>query len=198
MTFHDIFSGNWAPISTTRGWKPRLDFQQNPPVEIGAQFEPRTGGIPIFCLQVWTPTPQIQTRKSKIQTGRVDFGVWISDFGFRILDLGFWILDFGFWISDFGSWILGCRSIRSFCGSPKRGRLDFRFWISDLGFWNLDFGTRFGVCKRLLLLHADSGRRINQNNPNKNTFVGEDNLIALICFRWMAQPSNEFFDLFHR
>ena len=42
---------------------------------------------------------------------------------------------------DFGFWILDCRSIRSFCGSPKRGRLDFGFWILDLGFWILDFGS---------------------------------------------------------
>ena len=141
----------------------------------------------------------------------LDFGFWILDFGFWILDLGFWILDFGFWILDFGSWIsdfgfwiLDCRSIRSLCGSPKRGRLDFGFWILDfgswildfgfwildfgfwildfgfwildfgfwildLGFWILDFGfrildfgfrQRFGFCIRLLLLHADSGRRI--------------------------------------
>ena len=54
------------------------------------------------------------------------------------MDLGFWILDLGFWILD-------SRSIRSFCGSPKRGRLDFGFWILDFwildfGFWILDFG----------------------------------------------------------
>ena len=134
----------------------------------------------------------------------LDFGSWILDFGFWILDFGFWILDFGFWISDFGFWILDCRSIRSLCGSPKRGRLDFGFWILDLGFWILDLGfwildfgswildfgfwildlgfwiwdlgfwildfgfwildfvftERFGFCIRLLLLHADSGRRI--------------------------------------
>ena len=49
-------------------------------------------------------------------------------------------------------------------------RLDFGFWILDLGFWILDFGSwildfafceRFGFCIRLLLLHADSGRRIH-------------------------------------
>ena len=59
-------------------------------------------------------------------------------FGFWISDFGFWILDFGLWISDFG------------------------FWISDFGFMILDFGTRFGFCIRLLLLHADSGRRIRK------------------------------------
>ena len=60
------------------------------------------------------------------------------DFGFWILDFGFWILDFGFWILDFGSWIL------------------------DFGFC-----TRFGFCIRLLLLHADSGRRITTNLKNR-------------------------------
>ena len=75
-----------------------------------------------------------------------DFGFWISDFGFLILELdfGFCILDFGFGISDFGFWILDCCSIRSFCGSPKRGRLDFGFWmILGFGFWVSDFGFRF-------------------------------------------------------
>ena len=82
----------------------------------------------------------------------LDFGFWILDFGFWILDLGFWILDFGFWISDFGFWILDFGF----------WILDFGFWILDLGFWILDFGfcTRFGFCIRLLLLDADSGRRI--------------------------------------
>ena len=63
------------------------------------------------------------------------------------LDLGFRILDFGSWILDFGSWIL-----------------DFGFRILDFGFRILDFGfcERFGFCIRLFLLHADSGRRINQ------------------------------------
>ena len=177
-----IFSGNGPPISTTQGWKSRLGFQQSHPLKIGAQFEPRTGGIepPTFCLQAWVPTnyakfgrpahphksvcyiatlarppkSKLQNPKSKIQTGRLDFGFWsldfgswILDFGFWILDLGFWILDFGFrildfgfWILDFGFWILDCRSIRSFCGSPKRGRLDFGFWILDFGSWILDFG----------------------------------------------------------
>ena len=53
IIFHDIFSGNWAPISTTPGWKSELGFQQNPPLEIGAQFGTRAGGIepPTFCLQ---------------------------------------------------------------------------------------------------------------------------------------------------
>ena len=38
------------------------------------------------------------------------------------------------WILDFGSGILDCRSIRSFCGSPKAA-----VWILDLGFRILDF-----------------------------------------------------------
>ena len=118
----------------------------------------------------------------------MDLGFWILDFGSWILDLGFWILDFGSWILDFGFWILDCRSIRSLCGSPKRGRLDFGIWsleildfgswILDFGSWILDFGSwildfgfwisdfgfceRFGFCIRLLLLHSDSGRRIVQ------------------------------------
>ena len=71
----------------------------------------------------------------------LDFGFWILDLGFWILDFGSWILDFGFWILDFGFWILDRRSIRSFCGNSKRGRLDFGFWILDLGFWILDFGS---------------------------------------------------------
>ena len=92
----------------------------------------------------------------------LDFGSWILDFGFWILGFGFWILDLGFWILDFGSWILdfGYRI------------LDFGFWIvvvsvlyvaaPNAAVWILDFGfwQRFGFCIRLLLLHADSGRRI--------------------------------------
>ena len=51
------FSGNWAPISTTRGRKSGLDFRQNPPPEIGAQFKPRVGGIEpaTFRLQAGVP-----------------------------------------------------------------------------------------------------------------------------------------------
>ena len=135
MTFHDIFSGNWAPISTTRGWKPRLDFQQNPPVEIGAQFEPRTGGIPTFCYKLGPlpttpntggqpahtsafacicyiaiascPSPATPNPNPKIQNPNRPCGFWSLDFGFWISDFGFWILDFEIWISDFGFWILG-------------------------------------------------------------------------------------------
>ena len=139
-TFHDIFSGNWAPVSTTRGWKSRLDFQQNPPVEIGAQFEPHTGKIepPTFCLQ------------TKIQTGRLDFGFWSLDFGVWILDFGFWILDFGFWIFDFGFWILDLGfwivvvSVL-FVAAPNAAVwiLDFGFRILDLGFWILGQGLDF-------------------------------------------------------
>ena len=146
------FSGNWPPISTTQGWKSRLGFQQHHRLEIGAQFEPGTGGIepPTFCLQAWAPTnyakfgwpahpyksvcyiatparppkSKLQNPKSKRAVWILDFGFWILDFGFWILDLGFWILDFGFWILDFGSWIL-----------------DFGFWILDFGSWILDFGS---------------------------------------------------------
>ena len=98
--------------------------------------------------------PKIQTPKSKRP-------------GFLILDLGFWIfiLDLGFWI--------GLVSVL-FVAAPNAA-----VWILDLGFWIvvvsvlvvaapnaavwiLDFGfcKRFGFCMRLLLLHADSARRI--------------------------------------
>ena len=106
----------------------------------------------------------------------LDFGLWILDFGFRILDFGFWILDFGSWILDFGFWIVVVSVL--FVAAPNAAVwildfgfwiLDFGFWILDFGFWILDFGfrildfgfwERFGFCIRLLLLHADSGRRI--------------------------------------
>ena len=86
----------------------------------------------------------------------LDLGFWILDLGFWILDLGFWILDFGFWILDLGFWILEFPSIRSFCGSPKRGRLDFGFRILDLGFWILDLGfwiSDFGFWEKVWILH---------------------------------------------
>ena len=163
---HRIVAGHTTTFHHFQGWKPSIGFQQNRHLEIGAQFEPGTGGIepPTFCLQAWvpyqlrhiwvaspsiqerllhshpSPATQIQTPKSKIQNPNGPFGFWILDFGVWILDFGSWILDFGFWISDFGFRILDCRSIRSLCGSPKRGRLDFGFWILDLGFWILDFG----------------------------------------------------------
>ena len=150
MTFHDIFSGNWAPVSTTRGWKPRLDFQQSPSVEIGAQFEPRTGGIepPTFCLQAWAPTnyakygwpacpyksicyiaiascpsPAAPNPNPKNPKSKIQTGR--LDFGFWSLDFGVWILDLGFRNLDFGFWIL-----------------DFGFLILDFGSWILDFGFR--------------------------------------------------------
>ena len=157
-TLHHV-SGNWPPISTTQGWKPRLGFQQHHPLEIGPQFEPGTGGIepPTFCLQAWAPTnyakfgwpahpyksvcyiaaparppkSKLQNPKSKRAVWILDFGVWILDLGFWILDFGFWILDLGFWILDFGFWILDLGS----------WILDFGFWILDLGFWILDFGS---------------------------------------------------------
>ena len=151
MIFHYAFPGNWAPISTTRGWKPRLGFQPSPlwaahggnrasdllltslgPYQLR---QIRVARPPIYksiryIAIASCPSPATPNPKSKIQTGRIlslGFGVWV----FWVLDLGFWILDFGF---------LDCRSIRSFCGSPKRGCLDFGFWILDLGFWILDLG----------------------------------------------------------
>ena len=152
------FSGKWPPISRTQGWKPSIGFQQNRHLEIGAQFEPGTGGIepPTFCLQAWVPTnyatfgrpahpyksvcyiatparppkSKLQNPKSKRAVWILDFGVWSLEFGFWILDFGFWILDFGSWILDFGFWILDLGF----------WILDFGFWILDLGFWILDFG----------------------------------------------------------
>ena len=124
----------------------RAGNQQNRHLEIGAQFEPGTGGIepPTFCLQAWVPTnyatfgwpahpyksvcyiaTPARPPKSKLQNPKSKRAVWILDFGFWILDFGFWILDFGFWILDFGSWIL-----------------DFGFRILDFGSWILDFGFR--------------------------------------------------------
>ena len=141
------FSGNWGPISRTQCWKPML----NRHLEIGAQFEPGTGGIepPTFCLQAWAPTnyatfgwpahpyksvcyiaTPARPPKSKFQNPKSKRAVWILDFGFWKLDFGFWILDFGFWILDLGSWILDFGS----------WILDFGFWILDFGFWILDFG----------------------------------------------------------
>ena len=163
-TLHHV-SGNWPPISTTQGWKPRFGFQQHHPLEIGPQFEPGTGGIesPTFCLQAWAPTnyakfgwpahpyksvcyiaapawppkSKLQNPKSKRAVWILDFGVWILDLGFWILDFGSWILDFGFWILDLGFWILDFGSWILDFGSWI---LDFGFWILDFGFWILDFG----------------------------------------------------------
>ena len=51
-------------------------------------------------------------------------------------------------------WGFGDLGFSDFC--------DFGFWILDLGFRisDLFFAERFRFRKRLLLLHADSGRRI--------------------------------------
>ena len=164
-TLHHV-SGNWPPISTTQGWKPRLGFQQHHPLEIGPQFEPGTGGIepPTFCLQAWAPTnyakfgwpahpyksvcyiaaparppkSKLQNPKSKRAVWILDFGVWILDLGFWILDFGSWILDFGFWILDLGFWIL---DFGFWILDFGFWILDFGFWILDLGFWILDFGS---------------------------------------------------------
>ena len=89
------------------------------------------------------------------------YGIFMY-FYFSVLDKIVSVQHILFDIFAFGSWILDCRSIRSFCGSPKCGRLDLGLWILELGFWILDFGftERFGFCIRLLLLYADSGRRI--------------------------------------
>ena len=138
------FSGNWAPISRTRGWKSSPDFRQNPsagnrcPIwaarggNRGLQAcapptRPNSGGqhghTSSFATWPSPPVPARPNPKSKIQTPNGPFGFWILDLVFWILDFGFWILDFGFWISDFGFWIL-----------------DFGFWILDFGFWISDFG----------------------------------------------------------
>ena len=49
-------------------------------------------------------------------------------------------------------------------GEFMASMVDLGSWILDFGFRILDFGfcfsERFGFCIRLLLLHADSGRRI--------------------------------------
>ena len=120
-------------------------------LEIGAQFEPGTGGIepPTFCLQAWAPTnyanfgwpahpyksicyiaTPARPPESKLQNPN-DFGSWVLvlDFGFSILVFGSWIMDLGSWILDFGFWILGT------------------VWILH----------------KIILLHADSGRRIWKN-----------------------------------
>ena len=128
------FSVNWAPISTTRGRKSGLDFQQNPsagnrcPIWAArAWAEPSLlpFGCKLACLQLGqirvastaihhhllhshhlrSRPDQIQNPNSKLQTGRLDFGVWILEFGVWILDFGSWILDFGFWSLDFGFWV---------------------------------------------------------------------------------------------
>ena len=127
-------------------------LQQNHHLEIGAQFEPGTGGIepPTFCLQAWVPTnydkfgwpahpyksvcyiaTPARPPKSKLQnpkSKRSKIQNPNGPFGFWILgrlDFGFWSLEFRFWILDLGSWIL-----------------DFGFWILDFGFWILDLGSR--------------------------------------------------------
>ena len=147
IIFHDIFSGNWAPISTTPGWKSELSFQHNPPLETGAQFGTRAGGTepPTFCLQAWVPTNHAKfgrpARPYKIQNPNLPFG-------FRILDFGCWILEFAFWISgilDFGVWSVEFPSMRSFLWQPQTRPfvfwiLDFGFWIPDFGFWILGLG----------------------------------------------------------
>ena len=164
------FSGNWPPISTRQGWKPSIGFQQNRHLEIGAQFEPGTGGIepPTFCLQAWAPThyatfgwpahpykrvcyiaTPARPPKSKIQNPNgpvwildfgVPFGFWSLEFGFWILDFGSWILDLGFWILDFGFWI----SVFGFwivvVSVLYVAAPNAAVWILDFGFWILDFG----------------------------------------------------------
>ena len=146
------FSGNWAPISRTRGWKSSPDFRQNPSAGNRCPIWAARGGNralqPFGCKLVRLQLGQIQVastaihlhllhghrprpRPDQIQNPNSKRPVWILDFGFRILDFGFWILDFGFWILDFGFWIsdFGFRI------------LDFGFWILDFGFWILDFGS---------------------------------------------------------
>ena len=120
-----FFSSFWCPHSKRPIWNSRL-------APFGLRFC-RNGHISSFAA--WPSPRPPQNPNSKIQTARIfDFGSWILDFYF-----GFGILD---WFSfrsfcgspkrgrlDFGFGILDCRSIRSCCGSPKRGRLDFGFRI---------------------------------------------------------------------
>ena len=144
------FSGNWAPISTTRP-------------EIGARFPAKPlrrksvpnlsrvwgessllpFGCKLVCLQLGQSrgastaihrhllhSHPLRSRPDQIQNPNSKRAVWILEFGVWILDFGVWSLEFGFWILDFGSWILDLGF----------GIWDFGFWILDFGFWSLDFG----------------------------------------------------------
>ena len=141
-TIVHCFSGNWHPVSMTqgpiwnaRGWNRAWHLSVASLVACQLKKLCRDGHTPSFATwpspgRPQNPNPKNQNPRSKTQDPK---------FGFRILDFEFWILDFGSWIFDFGLWILDCRSIRSFCGSPKHSRLDFGFRISIL---DLDFGFR--------------------------------------------------------
>ena len=162
------FSGNWAPISRTRGWKSSPDFRQNPSagnrcpiwaarggnralqpfgcklvrLQLG-QIQVASTPIHLHLLHGHRPRPrpdQIQNPNSKRPVWILDFGFWILDFGFWISDFGFWILDFGFWISDFGFWIsdFGFRISDQFSLRSFRGGP--KRPRLDFGFWISDFG----------------------------------------------------------
>ena len=163
-----IFLEIGLQFPTTQGWKPSIGFQQNRHLEIGAQFEPGTGGIepPTFCLQAWVPTnyaafgwpahpyksvcyiatparppkSKLQNPKSKRAVWILQFGFWILDFGSWILDFGFWILDLGFWILDLGFWILDFGFWIVVASVLYVAAPNVAVWILDLGFWILDFG----------------------------------------------------------
>ena len=89
------FSGNWAPISRTRGWKSSPDFRWRaargrnrglqacvPPTR------PKPGGqqghTSSFAAWPSPPVPARPNPKSKILTPNGPFGFWILEFGFRI------------------------------------------------------------------------------------------------------------------
>ena len=122
--------GNRCPIWNARGGDRASDLLLT---SLGPHQlrQIRVASLPIqeHLLHSHHLLPQPRRPKSKLRNPSLEFGFWNSDFGFWILDLGVWILDFGFWTLDLGFWILDCRSIHSFCGSPKRSPLDFGFWI---------------------------------------------------------------------
>ena len=84
------------------------------------------------CRLLLLHGPRLRRPKSKIQTGR-----WVLDL---TLDFGFWVLDFGYRIVVI--------SVLLVAGPNTAVRI--------LAF---GFCARFGFCRRLFLLHADSGRR---------------------------------------
>ena len=123
------FCRNRAPISTTRGWKPRLDFQQKRPPEIEAQFEPRAEGIepPNFCLQAWPPTNYAKFGRPARQYKSACYIAIAS------CPSPFWILALS---TPFGS------CIRYFHVTPTRVG-GFVFWRASL----FDAPFRLAICK---------------------------------------------------